>query len=440
MNKIEDLIESIIKKFVGREDTGYKYYSDEDYYEFWVEISEELINNNKFIYDGRRDDAFERTLIRMCSKHPDLSDFMSILVEEMDYYNDDIILIVPLNGLDKSVFPEVMDFNDNNLKTFAVKESTRRIENDKTKIGKYVESELRMSLSMGHSRFKDPEFYNTPVLTYIFRGINDNMINYHSQNIVQTIYAFIRMIEQDRVETDNRWKNKVNKFHASTYAIYYKSDYEKKQIDINNGYGYQFKFFNSPVLDVDSEYFLRNIELFEDLFIQYKNIMMTPKSDVAETEYIAIKRLVTAVRMWNTSYELASIERFDSTLLLLVTILESLLLRNKGVKKKTRLASEVSKYLNEDQKEFIESIYTIRNQLMHEGESVGTINSFRLVEQGHNYLPGYKPFEQYSFWGYPQKVVDIKNLMNLVMRVIKSIILSKQVLIGENSNLNKNGE
>jgi hypothetical protein len=137
--------------------------------------------------------------------------------------------------------------------------------------------------------------------------------------------------------------------------------------------------------------------------------------------------------MWNTSYELASIERFDSTLLLLIAILESLLLKNRGVKKKDRLADEVSKFLNEDQKNFIENVYSRRNDLNHEGVSVGTIDRYRLVEQGHNYIPGYKPFEQYSFWGYPEDINDIKKLLNLVMRVITKMILTNDYLIGENS-------
>ncbi|MFW6002699.1 MAG: hypothetical protein ACOCQD_05100 [archaeon] len=438
MNDYYNHIEQILCKFRDRNTTGYKYYKDTLYYSFWAEVNNELLEDQKLIYDGRRDDAFERTLMKMCDNNIPTTEFMNVLNKELAYYNDNILLVMPLNGLDKSVLPDVINFSDNNLKLFAVKESKRKINKDKTIIGEYVANVLRMSLGMGHTRFKDPGFYNSPVLTYIFKGVNDNIIYYHSQNIVQAAYAFIRMIEQDRDENNERWRPSINKFYASTYAIYYKSDYDKNETEINNGYGHQLKFFNSPILDINTNQFLVQKKLFEKMFINFTEILLTPKSCVHEKRFIAIKKLISAVRMWNTSYELASIERFDSTLLLLISILESLLLKNKGIKKKNRLADEVSRYLNEDQTDFIENIYSLRNDLNHEGKSVGTIDQFRLVEKGHNYFPGYKPFEQYSFWGYPEEIKEISELLILVKRVITKAILANDVLIGENSIPNSN--
>ncbi|MGE4572604.1 MAG: hypothetical protein AB7E09_07690 [Candidatus Izemoplasmatales bacterium] len=128
---------------------------------------------------------------------------------------------------------------------------------------------------------------------------------------------------------------------------------------------------------------------------------------------------------------MASIEKFDETLILLTTFLESLFLKKSGRNKKDRLCSLVSDFLSGDYETLIDKSYKRRNAFVHEGKSLPKIYSFKLAEVEHNYFVGRRPFNIYSMNGYPTEINELKKLFILYIDIVISITKNKQFLIGE---------
>jgi hypothetical protein len=135
--------------------------------------------------------------------------------------------------------------------------------------------------------------------------------------------------------------------------------------------------------------------------------------------------------MFNTAYDLASIERYDATLVTLISILESIFLKPNARLKKENLKNQISSFLNEDCSKLIDVSYKRRSDYVHEGKTIGGIMRFKLAENEHNYIPGYKPFTQYSVFGFPDQITDLRKLMNVCAEVIFKMIDDKRFQVGQ---------
>jgi hypothetical protein len=422
------IFERYIGKYLNNTLTINNYFKDEDYYELWGIISEDLKEHSKLIFDGRRDDAFRRTLEKIDTE-ASYEEFFAILLEEISEYNDDNILIVPMNGLQKELLNDVIEFDNPNFMLFAVKESNFKIQRDKTKIAKYVKNKMQLRLNMQHMIFKDRNYFNSPVLTIIIKGNNDNEIYHEAQQIVQGIYSLIRMNDLLNDSKKSGWNSFTARRYPVTYAVYNKCG--RKNSEIDGGCGHQMKIFCSPLLDVNTAVFLQNKSVLVNRFDYLIQSIFESRIDGIDKEFYAKKRWINSLTMFNTAYDLASIERYDATLVTLISILESIFLKPNTSLKKENLKNKVSSFLNKDYSNLIDISYKRRSDYVHEGKTIGGIMRFKLAENEHNYVPGYKPFTQYSMFGFPDQITDLSKLMNVCAEVIFKMIDDKKFQVGQ---------
>jgi hypothetical protein len=417
-----------LKKILENTITVDNFFEDESYYDLWRFFTEDLEEHSKQLFDGRRDDAF-RKVLKKIDKEIGYDDFFLMLLDEINYYNEDNILIIPLNGLQKELLEDIVEFGNPDYVLFSVKESQFKIQRDKAKIADYVKTKMRLRLNMQHMIFKDRNYFNSPVLTIIIRGNNDNEIYHEAQQIVQGIYSLIRMND---LLNDNRkggWNSFVTRSYPVTYAVYNRC--RRKNSEIDGGCGHQMKIFCSPLLDVSTSTFLQNTSELANRFKFLITSVFESKRDTLETLYNAKKRWINSLTMFNTAYDLASIERYDATLVTLISILESIFLKPNARLKKENLKNQISSFLNEDCSKLIDVSYKRRSDYVHEGKTIGGIMRFKLAENEHNYIPGYKPFTQYSVFGFPDQITDLRKLMNVCAEVIFKMIDDKRFQVGQ---------
>jgi hypothetical protein len=334
-----------------------------------------------------------------------------------------------MNGLQKELLNDVIEFDNPNFMLFAVKESNFKIQRDKTKIAKYVKNKMQLRLNMQHMIFKDRNYFNSPVLTIIIKGNNDNEIYHEAQQIVQGIYSLIRMNDLLNDSKKSGWNSFTARRYPVTYAVYNKCG--RKNSEIDGGCGHQMKIFCSPLLDVNTAVFLQNKSVLVNRFDYLIQSIFESRIDGIDKEFYAKKRWINSLTMFNTAYDLASIERYDATLVTLISILESIFLKPNTSLKKENLKNKVSSFLNKDYSNLIDISYKRRSDYVHEGKTIGGIMRFKLAENEHNYVPGYKPFTQYSMFGFPDQITDLSKLMNVCAEVIFKMIDDKKFQVGQ---------
>lgn len=136
---------------------------------------------------------------------------------------------------------------------------------------------------------------------------------------------------------------------------------------------------------------------------------------------------MNAVLLYNSAYELASKERYDVSIITLLTILESMFLKNTG-NKKLLLVVQVSKFLEEKEfkfskeniKNLIVDIYNHRSKYVHEGKLYNMI-SYKNIHDYQGTIPGMKPFEYGLLTSIPYN--DAKSIYEL-FRITGYIIMS----------------
>jgi|GEM_PF-3570042 len=408
------------------------YYDDIRYYSIWELIYNDLKEHNKFIFDGRRDDVFIDVLVKIKEqKKWDITfeEFVLEVLTNIKKYDVDNCLMLPLNGLDKSLLPDIMEFDNPDIKIFAVKEGYIRKQKDKTHIAEYYKNRIGGNLNMRHMMFKEKHMFDTPVLTAIIKGQNDNEIYNSAQEISQGLYALIRINDLLYGRKMRAWHNFQWPNYPTSYAVY-RSEYDP-MFDRYGNLGHQMKLFCSPILDVDTEIFLKYsgeiIRTFSLLMDTYFEAPIRLDKEIYQSK----QRWLNSMQMFNTAYDLASIERFDSSLVTLLSFLESLFLNKNSRHKKEDLQKQISAYVERDVSELLENSYKRRNRYLHDGLRVGGVAKYKLVEKIHNYIPGYRPFTQYSFWGLPKEVEDLKLLMKLCADIVIRMIISKDFVVGQ---------
>ena len=123
------------------------------------------------------------------------------------------------------------------------------------------------------------------------------------------------------------------------------------------------------------------------------------RDQISEGELKNIDKWMNAILLYNSAYELASKERYDATIITLLTILESLFLKNTG-NKKLILAEKISQFLldkgfdyNQQKiKDLIIDTYNHRSKFVHEGEAYYSLTSYKSINDRQGTIPGMKPF------------------------------------------------
>jgi hypothetical protein len=214
---------------------------------------------------------------------------------------------------------------------------------------------------------------------------------------------------------------------ARTYTVYYNKEGTSPTPPFNSGYGHSFRFKFTPILDVNTYSFIKNIDKLNELIIRFVRISFIDLEEVSTDKISAMKKWQNAVLMFNTAYEFASIEKYDSAVIILHTILESIFLNNEWGSKKVPLSKKVSKYLVdnnysrslEELEKNILDTYDERNKFIHEGFGYDQHQSFRSINDHQGIVPGMKPFAYNFMPSLPSKELsDIKLLFEITIRVL----------------------
>lgn len=421
----------------------YNYRDDANFREFYNALAKDIQQYSNYTFDGR----FEKLLfdeLKISIRHrKSYQQFFTAIREGLKKLVVPCVIIIPLNYINNAkIFKDTkISENITLFKTdkpqIAYRLFREPLKHD-TPLEKYFKEKVYKLLLRDHiEKAKDRNFFNFPLLTILINNI-DHRVETESGRIVEAVYAFIRMLDFDNCLEEGGWGYM---FHsrlapASTYGVYYNEEglAEIPEGMAANGYGYSMRFKFSPFLDVSTEGFLNNLKEFEKLLSQHINYCFLDSINYNKETLIKIAKWQNAIQMFNTAYEFASIERYDSTMILLLTVLESLFVKNEG-NKKEHLVLALQEFFKNDKKlnddfirDNITQAYKSRNKFVHEG--VGVENEYTYSKPLNNYQGfqiGMKPFAHIGIYHYPSNIENLRNLFTITIQVLRNY----KKLIGE---------
>lgn len=383
-----------------------------------------------YTYDGRFEDCvidFVCEKYKMESEDYDIelvAKTVSFLMKKEIVPN---IIIVPLNHLNRLYLPSELIL-DKDISIFAMDEKPTKIRRDKSLIARYVEKKIFCNFNSDHILItKDPYFFNYPIIAIKLEHI-DFIVEHEAPKIVEAVYSLFRMLDfvQNREPDDHGWgvrhRDKIPE--AFTYTVYYKeagSDFS----NLNEGeLGYSFRFKFSPILDINTKFFIEHSDTYTKLLKQVIENSFIAEIDYKKNEYTIRKKWNNSINIFNTAYEFFSIGKIDSAVILLFTILESLFFRLGEFNKKDVLFERLMLFFEDNEwrekvKSLIQDTTKYRNEFVHQGIGLERFKTYRSLNDREGYLQGQKPFIHDAWNPMPQKEFqDIHNLIKLVNDII----------------------
>lgn len=144
------------------------------------------------------------------------------------------------------------------------------------------------------------------------------------------------------------------------------------------------------------------------------------------TKWEANERRGSAINIFNTAFEFTSIGKFDSALLLLFSILESLFFKFGEYNKKDILIERLLLFFQNNEwktdiKTLITDVTKYRNEFIHQGIGLERFKTYRSLNDREGHLQGQKPFVHDAWYPMPEKEFkDYNNLMRLVIHILLS--------------------
>lgn len=427
----ENLFSKILTRFQNNEITASSFHRDKEFGNFIQVLYDDIGKFQNYTFDGRVQDIIFNGLRKYTSTDTKYGQFLKYVEEELDKLVVPCIIIIPLNFLDNNALKTDLILADN-IKLFKTEKiNTVQVLNrskDHSTLSRHVEKTIYAKLLKDHILLaKDSNFFNYPILT-----INLNCVDYQADNessiITEATYGFIRMLDYLSPREGAGWGilNR-KKAPASLYGVYYNEVGTSPKPPYNNGYGYSGRFKFSPYLDINSAEFIKHIDLFRDLLVKFCRNCFLDKRKIDNCTLIKIEKWKKAVLLYNSAYELASIERYDECLLQLMIILELLFLRNSEHNKRAALCEKIIPFMEchyeiypDKLKELIEKAYKKRNKFVHEGQGLCyDFSTFKPMADYQGLIRGMKPFI-YGGDNIPRENVDLLNdLFVLIGDVIK---------------------
>ena len=421
----------------------YNYRDDVNFREFYNALAKDIQQYSYYTFDGRFEKLLFDELKISIENRRNYNQFFSAMREGLKKLVVPCVIIIPLNYINNAKILKNTKISENiTLFKTDIPQITYRLFREPIKhdtpLEKYFKEKVYKLLLRDHiEKAKDRNFFNFPLLTILVNNI-DRRVETESGRIVDAVYAFIRMLDFENRLEEGGWGYM---FHsrlapASTYGVYYNEEGLAKipeGMDAN-GYGYSMRFKFSPFLDVSTEGFLNNLKEFEKLLSQYIDDCFLDSINYSKEIMIKIAKWQNAIQMFNTAYEFASIERYDSTMILLLTVLESLFINNEG-NKKEHLVLALQEFFKNDKKlnddfirDNITQAYKSRNKFVHEG--VGVENEYTYSKPLNDYQGfqiGMKPFAHIGIYHYPSNIDNLRNLFIITIQVLRNY----KKLIGE---------
>ncbi len=349
------------------------------------------------------------------------------------------IILLPINFIKSSKFNTKLSLNeyinlfipnDKNLKVL----TTTKLDNNKNldkfneDLSIYFKQKLKCKLNKEHIIItKDRNFFNYPILTIFIKNV-DYRVEKEAKRITEAVYSILRMIDFIKREEDYGWGLLDNDWQspAHTYTVYYNEDNYFQ--NSNNGYdGLSYRFNFSHFLDIDTDCLIANIKLFSSILDTFIKSCFIDSRDFSSTELNTINKWSNAILLFNTAFEFASIEKYDSCILILSSILESLFLKNVGRNKSEKLKEKINNNFSdfyekeelEDINKAITSVYKFRNKIMHEGRGYECeflvprgINSYQGIYRGM------KPFYYEGSVPYYPEIIDIMIVFKFIIEIL----------------------
>ncbi len=434
MSLSEESIDIAFSQILGRVKSGeidiYNYRRDESSKEFFEFLYDDMEKYNNYTYDGRFQEILFDELNHSIVNGWSYKEFFKAVKLGLDGLCVPCVITIPLNCIDDSKIESNIKLSENILlfKTEKQFAGHKKIE---TPLEKYFKEKVYKLLLRDHiEKAKDKNFFNFPILTILINSIDERVI-IESGRIVETAYALIRMLDFENSLEEGGWGylSHCKLQLASTYGIYYNKEGTTSLPSESeaNGYGYSMRYKFVPILDVSTKGFLRSIQEFNTILSEYVSYCFMDKIKFSDTQLLKIAKWQNAIQMFNTAYEFAAQERYDAALILLLTILESLFIKNKG-NKKEYLVLVLQDFFKNDNvftadyiRNNISDAYKSRNKFVHEG--LGIDNEYIYSKPLHSYqgiTPGMKPFAHIGIYFYPSNIETIRNLFQITIKAIRS--------------------
>lgn len=385
-----------------------------------------------YTFDGRFDNLliesiFDR-IVKNKSTFTSYDEFLGILSSKMQKLIVPTIILLPLvlvNGLAESSKETRIDFPNNKYVIFPLVGKGKPFKNERRALNQHVERTIFAKLLDEHIlSVKDRHFFNYPILSIEIKDL-DFRVEREAPKIIEAIYSFFRMIGFGN-STINEWIRPSEWRHfPSTYSVYYNEVGTSPNPPYDSGYGYSFRFMFTQLLDIDFQVFLKRKDLFSVNLDRFIFASFLSSKDTQEDIFTRYKKWQNAVLLFNEAYEFASKERFDSSLLLLMAILESLFLKNEGGNKKEQLISAIKEYFGDSVTEpllfeTIRSLYKKRNAFIHEGKKMTGYQIYKTLHDYGGLIPGMEPL---PFCNSLSDDHDLKHLSILFM-LCRDILLN----------------
>lgn len=384
-----------------------------------------------YTYDGRFEDC---VIDFLCKKYVSLStDFdIDLMAKEISFQLRKLIvpniIIIPLNHLNRLYLPNELIL-DENISIFSMNEKESKICRDKSLLSEYVEKKIFCKFGADHIVVtKDPYFFNYPIMAIKIEHI-DYIVEHEAPKIVESVYSIMRMLDIDKVResTDRGWgvRHRDRLPEAHTYTVYYKeagSDFN----NLNEGeLGYSFRFKFSPILDINTQLLVENQKKYTELLNLVINNSFIVEADHDKNDFIIRKKWVNAINIFNTAYEFTSIGKFDSALMLLFSILESLFFKLGEYNKRDTLIERLllffnGKKLDVDIKELMKDVIKYRNEFVHQAIGLERFKTYRSLNDREGHIQGQKPFIHDAWYPMPEK--EFRDF-NLFMRLVINILI-----------------
>lgn len=426
------------------------FYKVEFYNETLWELIQELKKYPFYTFTGRYEDFFYNSLSSLDKNENDINksfeNIIDLILQEFKKRIVPNMIILPLNFLKSEIIKQDITFSQHMKIFLPIKEDYEKLDNHllykkqqlrkarKIKadsLSKHVEDTICSNLDKEHILItKDKNFFNYPILTIDITNI-DYKVEQESGRIVEAVYTILRMFDLKISKARYDWGvlSNNNQDPANTYVVYYNEPSVIKKPPYDNGYGYSFRYNFAPMLDIDSNILLECGDRFYKLLNIFVSACFLNEHNFKNSEIEFIKVWKNSMLMFNTAYEFASIEKYDSVVLILLSILESLFLNNSGRNKKEKLAEEIKIFFTEnyDPKlaelnySLVKAVYKVRNDFMHEGN--GYENKYSSSRRLHDYQGVYKGMRPFSYSGSftsYKDLEDIKNLFNCLIDVLLS--------------------
>ena len=428
--------EEIFQQVVEYVASGYidihNYRYSEEFNKFFKFFCDDVEKFTEYTFDGRFEKIVFDELNKSVKYRSSYKAFLSAVHSELKKLVVPCIIIIPLNFLDNRQLTENISISEN-IKLF--KTDRRRYgagslrKRSNTPLERYFKENIFACLLRDHIvKAKDRNFFNYPLLTILIKNIDEKVVA-ESGRIVEAVYSIIRLLDFGNDELFKEWGMLFSDFSAPsrTYGVYYNEEgvTSLPKGAEASGYGYSMRFKFSPVLDIQTKNFLNNVALFENLISKFINYCFIDKNIYSEEDLIKFAKWQNSIQLFNTAYEFASIEKYDSSLIILLTMLESLFIKNTG-NKKEHLVLALQEFLKNNDKfdddfirQNISAVYKIRNKFVHEGK--GIENEFVSSKSLNSYqgaVMGMKPFEYLGSVPYNEALIDLEKLFKISKEVI----------------------